>query len=268
MFKLSYILVDPPKDFGPFADLERALHRLADLGYRGVEFSLTHSLGFDPGALERALKAAGLALPSLLTGWSYFNEGLCLCSPDASVRDRAVDRLLGHLDIAARFNALLVVGQMQGFRSDEPDEKVADGRIVECLRRVTDAAKAKGVSLVLEPVNHLQVGFNQTVAQALDLIRRVGSPALKPMVDTFHMNIEERSVTDPIRAIGSSLAHVHLCETNGGPLGSGHLDFPAVFRALSDVNYDRFISVKIYRNASWEEGASGAMAFLKEMGLI
>jgi D-psicose/D-tagatose/L-ribulose 3-epimerase len=88
------------------------------------------------------------------------------------------------------------------------------------------------------------------------------------MVDTFHMNIEEKSVTDPIRAVGPSLAHVHLCETNGGPLGSGRLDFPALFRALSDVNYDRFISVKIYRNAAWEEGASGAMAFLKEMGLI
>ncbi|OGG54039.1 MAG: hypothetical protein A3F84_06290 [Candidatus Handelsmanbacteria bacterium RIFCSPLOWO2_12_FULL_64_10] len=82
------------------------------------------------------------------------------------------------------------------------------------------------------------------------------------------MNIEEKSVTDPIRAVGASLAHVHLCETNGGALGSGHLDFPAVFRALSDARYDKFVSVKIYRNASWEEGASGAMAFLKEMGLI
>lgn len=267
MFKLSYILVDPPKAFGPFSDLERALNRLADLGYRGVEFSLTHPLGFDLSALERALKAAGLALPSLLTGWSYFNEGLCLCSPDASVRDRAVDRLLGHLDVAARFNALLVVGQMQGFLRDEPDEKVANGRIAECLGRVARAAEAKGASLVLEPVNHLQVGFNHTVVQALGLIRRAGSPALKPMVDTFHMNIEERSVTDPIRAVGASLAHVHLCETNGGLLGSGHLDFPTVFRALSDIGYDRFISVKIYRNATWEEGASGAMAFLKRMGL-
>ena len=268
MSRFSYILVDPPKDFGPFADLERALGRLAELGYRGVEFSLTHPLGFDLNALERALRASGLALPSLLTGWSYFNEGLCLCSPDASVRNRAVDRLLGHVEVAARFNALLVVGQMQGFRSDEPDEKVANDRIAECLGRVARVAEAKGASLVLEPVNHLQVGFNHTVAQALGLIKRVGSPALKPMVDTFHMNIEEKSVTDPIRAVGASLAHVHLCETNGGALGSGHLDFPAVFRALSDARYDKFVSVKIYRNASWEEGASGAMAFLKEMGLI
>lgn len=267
MFKFSYIMVDPPKDFGPFAGFERALGRLAALGYRGVEFSLTHPLGFDAAALERALKAAGLALPSLLTGWSYFNEKLCLCSPDPAVRDRAVQRLLGHVEIAERFGARLVVGQMQGFLPDEPDEKTANERIADCLRRVARAAETKGVSLVLEPVNHLQVGFNHTVAQALDLIRRVDSPALRPMVDTLHMNIEEKSLIDPIHAVGASLAHVHLCETNGSRFGSGHLDFPAVFRALSDVRYDGFISVKIYRGASWEEGASGAMMFLKAMGV-
>jgi sugar phosphate isomerase/epimerase len=268
MPKFSYVMVDPPKDFGPFTAFERALDRLAALGFRGVEFALTHPLGFEAAALERALKTSGLALPSLLTGWSYFNEGLCLCSPDPAVRDRAVRRLLGHVEVAAQFNALLVVGQMQGFRSDEPDEKAANERIAECLGRVARAAEAKGVTLTLEPVNHLQVGFNHTVAQALDLMKRVGSPAFRPMIDTFHLNIEERSLADPIRAAGQRLAHVHLCETTGGPFGTGHLDFPAVFRALSEVGYDKFISVKIYRNASWEQGASGAAAFLKEIGVL
>ena len=267
MFPFSYVVVDPPKDFGPFFAFERALDRLAALGYRGVEFALTHPLGFDPAALERALKASGLALPSLLTGWSYFQERLCLCSPDDSVRTRAVGRLLGHVDVAARFNALLVIGQMQGFRADEPDETKANDRIADCLRRVADGAEAKGVTLTLEPVNHLQVGFNHTVAEALAMMKRVGSPAFRPMVDTFHINIEEKTLTDPIRAAGKALAHVHLCETTGGPFGTGHLDFPAVFRALSEVGYDRFISFKIYRNPAWEEGASGAMAFLKSLRL-
>ena len=268
MPQFSYVMVDPPKDFGTFEAFERALDRLAALGYRGVEFALTHPPGFAPPVLERALKASGLALPSLLTGWSYFNEGLCLCSPDAPVRDRAVNRLLGHVEVAARFNALLVIGQMQGFRTDEPDEATANDRIAECLGRVARAAETNGVTLTLEPVNHLQVGFNQTVAQALALMKRVGSPAFRPMVDTFHLNIEERDLAGPIRAAGRDLAHVHLCETTGGPFGSGHLDFPAVFRALSGVGYDRFISFKIYRNAAWDEGASGAMAFLKAMGIL
>ncbi len=268
MFKLSYVMVDPPKDFGPFTGFERALDRLAALGYHGVEFALTHPLGFDPAALERALKASGLTVPSLLTGWSYFNERLCLCSPDAPVRRRAVDRLLGHLDFAARFNALLVIGQMQGFRTDEPDGTKAGDRIADGLRSVAEAAEVKGVTLTLEPVNHLQVGFNHTVAETLALMKRVGSRAFRPMVDTFHINIEEQTLTDPIRAAGKTLAHVHLCETTGGPFGTGRLDFPAVFGVLTDLGYDRFVSFKIYRSASWEEGASGGMAFLKTMGLI
>ncbi|MBI4551498.1 MAG: sugar phosphate isomerase/epimerase [Candidatus Latescibacteria bacterium] len=267
MPSFSYIL-DPPGSFGTMAEFERALRRLKELGYAGIEFSLPSPPGFDLDALERALTATRLTMVSFLTGWSYFNEGLCLCAKDPAIRERAVARLLGHVETAARFGAILVIGQMQGFLQDEPDSTIANDRIAECLGAVAHRAEARGVTLVLEPVNHLQVGFNHTVAHVLRMVRRVGSPALRPMVDTLHMNIEERSLTDPIRLAGADLAHVHLCETNGSIFGTSHLDFAAVLRTLTEIGYDRFISVKIYRGATWEEGASTTMAFLRTLGLV
>jgi sugar phosphate isomerase/epimerase len=255
--------VDPPSSFGSLGEFGRALPRVRDIGFVGAELSLTHPLGFEPKKLRQAADDAHIAICSLMTGWSYFNEGLCLSSADSTIRDRAISRLLSYVEVAAQFEAMLVFGQMQGFLSDEPNAEAANERIVAGLRRVCHEAAAHGVRLAFEPVNHLQAGFNNTVAEVVDMVRRVGSPSLKPMVDTIHLNIEECSVTEPILRLGQNLGHVHLCETNGGMFGTGHLDFEAVFRALAYIRYDQYVSVKIYRGASWEAGAEGAMAFLQ-----
>src|SRR5262249_34019403 len=140
----------------------------------------------------------------------------------------------------------------------------ANERIAACVRPVADAAAERGTTIVLEPVNHLQVGFNHTAAEAVAMIERVGSPGLGYMLDTIHLNIEERSVLGTIRDHGRRIRHFHLCETNGGPFGTGNLDFRAVLRALDEVEYSHFAAVKIYRKAAWEEAAAAAKAFLPQ----
>jgi len=84
------------------------------------------------------------------------------------------------------------------------------------------------------------------------------------MLDTIHMNIEERSIVETIRAHGRHIRHFHLCETNGGPFGTGSLDFPRVLATLTESGYSHFVSVKVYRHADWEEAAQGAIVFLRE----
>jgi D-psicose/D-tagatose/L-ribulose 3-epimerase len=157
---------------------------------------------------------------------------------------------------------------MQGLRSDEADPEVANERIVAGLRDVSRAAEAQGVRLVIEPVNHLQVGFNHTAAEALALVERVNSPALGYMLDTIHMNIEERSLLETIKVHASRIGHFHLCETNGGLFGSGSLDFKRVLAALRDAGYDRYVSVKVYRGVSWDEAARATAEFLKQCGVF
>jgi 5-keto-L-gluconate epimerase len=194
------------------------------------------------------------------------NEGLALCSPDPALRQRAVARLEDRVRIADQLGAIVVVGQMQGLSKDEPDEKAGNDRIVAGLQQVCRTAEKLGVTVVLEAVDHLGVGFNTTIAEVEAIQRRVNSAAFKPMYDSFHANIEEHSLTEPILRLGQNLGHVHLCETNGGPFGSGHLDFAALLRALGEIHYCGWVSVKIYRLVPWEEGAAGAMAFLRQIG--
>ena len=261
MIKFSYIIIDRLSSFDSTADIQRTFAFLKQCGYDGVELNLADPLGVELAELQKWIADLGLVIPSFLTGEAY-HDGLCLSSPEDSLRQRAVERLITYLDTAAQFNAILVVGLMQGLRSDEPDPAVANQRIVDCLSRVATAAEQKNVEFVIEPVNHLQVGFNHTVGEVLQLIRAIGSPAVRPMVDTIHMNIEEASLEQPIRECGSDLRHVHLCENNGAHFGTGHIDFRSVLHTLDEIGYEGFASVKVYREPL-QVGASTAIDYLK-----
>ena len=261
MIKYSYMLID---ERGAFAnDPSNFLDLVQSNGYTGIELNLTPGLLAQLDRLEPAIQASGLTVPSFLTGAAY-TTGLCFASPDATVRQRTVKRLISYLDIAQRFDAILVVGLLQGLRHDEADPEIANERITACLRQVAVAAEAQKIDLVIEPVNHLQVGFNNSVSEVQQLIERIGSPAFKPMVDTVHMNIEETSLVQPIRDCGTNLRHVHLCESNGALLGSGHIDFGAVLRTLDEIDYNGFASIKVYRNASHEEAITTSLKYLQQ----
>jgi sugar phosphate isomerase/epimerase len=253
--KLSFLFYEPVPDL---AELSRRIARLAELGYQGVELSAMYPPPYSAEELLQVSERHGMPIVSFLSGWSYAHEKLCLASPDARVRERAVERLGAYLDYAAPLKAVVVVGLMQGLRSDEPDGAVAAGRIAECLRRAADRAATRGIMLVLEPVNHLQVGFHHTAAEAAELVSRVGSKGLGYMLDTIHIHIEERSMEETIRKHGRQIRHFHLCESNGGPFGTGSIDFRQVLPALRTSGYDRYLSVKIYRHLGWEEAARTA----------
>jgi sugar phosphate isomerase/epimerase len=262
--RISFLFYEPIADF---AELERRLALLAALGYHGVELSACHPPPYSAADVAAAAQRHGLVVASFLSGWSYSAEGLCLCRPDAAARGRAVARLCDYVAYVAPLGAVLVIGLMQGLRVDEPDEPAAQPRIVEGLRSVARAAEAAGVTLVLEPVNHLQVGFHHTADEVAALVARVGSPELGYMLDTIHMNIEEQSVLETIRRHGGRIRHFHLCETNGGPFGTGGLPFPVVLAALTESGYRGWVSTKVYRKVGWEEAARSTAAFLRKCGV-
>ncbi|MBM3264290.1 MAG: sugar phosphate isomerase/epimerase [candidate division Zixibacteria bacterium] len=261
--RYSFMIVEPL--VGLEGGVEGTFAFIGSCGYQGVELNLTPEVLSRLDEIEEASARHGLPVVSMLTGAAY-QEGLCLSSPDAEVRARTVERLSGYVEIGRRFGCILVVGLLQGLRSDEPDAHTANGRIVEGLLRVGRVAETAGVEIVVEPVNHLQVGFNNSVTEVRALIDAIGSSAVFPMVDTIHMNIEDRSLVQPIYDCGPALRHVHLCESHGGLPGTGHLDFHSVLLALDNIGYAHFASIKVYRKAGLREAAQKSMAYFGEVG--
>src|SRR4051812_21125927 len=209
MIRLSYILLPHLATFESLDRLRNLFAMLRGCGYAGVELNLTEPLGIDRHALHRLLTDAGLIVPSFLTGEAY-QDGLCLSSPDEAIRARTVRRLTGYLDVAREFGALLVVGLLQGQRRDEPDPDLANRRIVDGLKVVAESARVKGVDVVIEPVNHLQAGFNNSVAgESLSTCphRRCGSYEHRVPPPGWFLHVTDRT---PARSVPPRLPNARL----------------------------------------------------------
>jgi len=244
---LSYILKSP-QDYGEWNSFQRDVEAVGEAGYEGMEVQMRSPEDFQGRGLDALLKDYGLRLAGIQTGSAYSDSGVCLATPDAAVRARAEDLLKRYIEFAARFSAPVVFGLLQGSLKDEPDPACALSRIREHLAKLAEFAEGAGTVLVMEPVNRYECAvFHNTTADVVTSITSVGSPALRAMVDTFHVNIEEPAQRDAIHTAGPLLAHVHLSETNRGLLGSGHLNFREVFAALREVEYNGFVSVGVYR---------------------
>ena len=262
--RFSYMVIDTPTMFADEASTRSCFELVKSCGYEGLELNITPALLEKQELLGSLVEEFELPIPSFLTGTVY-SPGMCLSSPDDDSRQKAIEWLIKYLDLGERFDAILVVGLLQGLTRDEPDTEKGLSRIITSMKEVAAQAEQRGVQMVMEPINHLQVGFNNSVGEVRQLVQDVGSPALKPMVDTIHMNIEDQSITQPIFDCGDDLAHVHLCESNGGPFGGGHIDFAAALAALDQICYDGYASVKIYRKASMPEAARSSIDYLRRL---
>jgi D-psicose/D-tagatose/L-ribulose 3-epimerase len=119
--------------------------------------------------------------------------------------------------------------------------------VVAGLREAGAYAAECGVRFAVEPLNRFETDFCNTGRQAVELVRQVGSPAVGVMLDTFHMNMEENDMPQAIRYAAPHLIHFQANENHRGYLGTGHLDWTAICRALFEVGYAGAITLEPFR---------------------
>ncbi|TML87979.1 MAG: sugar phosphate isomerase/epimerase [Actinobacteria bacterium] len=77
-----------------------------------------------------------------------------------------------------------------------------------------------------------------------------GAPNVGIHLDTYHMNIEEKSWAEPIALAGKRLCHFHLCENDRGIPGSGLVDWEELFGALGKLHYDGYAGLESFVDVS------------------
>jgi len=243
--KLSYVLPDP-SSYRDWAEFEGDLACIKQAGYDAVELQIADPAAFDEPRVRQLLQAAGLPMCAFQTGTTYATRGNCLSTSDEAIRERTVNLLMAFVDLAARWHATIVLGSLQGRLKDEPDRTVGETRIRDALSRVGKYALSREATVAFEPVNHGEIGFHNTIAEAAALVRTINLPSVRLMVDTFHMNIEEKDMLAPLAGIKDILAHVHLSETNRDVLGTGHWDTKGFLAELRRIGYGGSCSIGVY----------------------
>lgn len=170
-----------------------------------------------------------------------------LCHPDARERKKAVDYVRAVADLAAAAGAATIIVAPSAVMKTAPLASRADERkwAIESIREGGEYAASVGVDISLEPWNRYETYFLNRLEQAIDLWHETGLENGGVMGDTFHMNIEEASIPDALRAATGLLNHVHLADSNRAVAGRGHTDFRPILQALRDIDYDGYLSFEV-----------------------
>jgi D-psicose/D-tagatose/L-ribulose 3-epimerase len=176
-----------------------------------------------------------------------------LIHEDKAIRDNGMIYIRAAIDALNTIGGRNLVGPIYSavgrVWQQTADERAKDvDLLVRQLTELSEYAEEKGVVLCLEPLNRFETSFINLASQAIEVIDRVNSTSCQIMLDSFHMNIEEKSLGNAIRATGKRLAHFHACENDRGAPGSGNVTWTEVAKALKDINYDGPIVIESFTN--------------------
>lgn len=221
------------------SDIKAVAPQLANGGFDMIELPLEAIDGFDYQEAAAVIKDYGLGVSTC----AAMGPDRDLIHGDTAIQDNGKAYIRHCIDAAQMLGASNLVGPIYSavgrcWQMTEAERARDTDLLVKQLKELGDYAADHGVVLGIEPLNRFETSFINLASQVIEVVDRVDSPGCKIMLDTFHMNVEERSLGDAIRAAGSRMVHLHACENDRGAPGSGHVPWNDVAQAVKDINFD------------------------------
>ena len=164
---------------------------------------------------------------------------------------RSLDAAMG---IGARSVTVHSNGLGEGGRVLCPYDDLSDAvklcTMFDTLKIAAEWAETCGIRINLEPLNVTTDhpgNFLRHTRTAAELTRLIGSPYLKVLYDVYHMQLNEGSLCDHIRAYADQFGHIHVADAPGRhEPGTGEIHYPAVFAALEQAGYRGLIGYELF----------------------
>lgn len=221
------------------------LGQLRQWGYDGVELPMFDLNPAHFRAIGEELKRTGLESTAVTVCTPEENP----ISAEAAIREAGLNRLKKAIDCCAAAGTTHLVGPIHSALGHfSGSGRTADewSRAKDVLARAGEYAHSAGVTLVVEYLNRFECYFLNCAADAAQFCREVNHPAVKTMYDSFHANIEEKSITGAIRACADQLVHVHISENDRSTPGDGGVNWDETFAALKSVNYSGWLMIEAF----------------------
>lgn len=226
-------------------------------------FLLPHASAADFAPHAAALRASPLAMPA----------ANCFLPADLKVTGPTVDTaaLAAYADIAFRrareVGMTIIVFGSAGARMMPAGWSAARGfeQYVEALRLFAPLAQAQGVTLVVEPLNRVECNLVNTIVEGAETVARADHPAVKLLVDLFHMLRNGESPDDILRV--GPIHHAHLAEDKDRAApGVNNEDFRPFLRALKKIGYNDRLTIEcIWKESPVHESAPALAALRRQL---
>lgn len=239
-------------------DQKQYVKKVKELGFDGLEISCAMLKSIEQKELVEFRKMAEDAGVILTAGYGP-NASENLGSADEAVQKHAIEF---YTDILKKLEMLGIHTMGGGIYSywpvdySKPIDKEGDwARSVANVKKVGKIARECGVDYCLEVLNRFEGYLLNTCAECKQFVEEVDEPALKIMLDTFHMNIEEDDMCAAIRLAGNKLGHFHVGENNRRLPGKGNMPWSAIGEALRSIGYDKNVVMEPFVRMGGEIGS-------------
>ena len=235
-----------------------------------LEIPLMKLEDFDPKAVLQRKNDVGI---DVVTSNVILSDAHDITSRDAVCRKQGVEYLKRCVDATAAVEADCFSGVIYGQYCKATNVPTEDDWkwSAEGLRVVGEYAAQYGITLGLEPCTRYETNLINTCEEALRLLDMVGLDNVKVHLDSYHMNVEEKSFYDATKLAKGRLCHYHMCENDRGIPGTGHVDWEGIFRALKENDYHGRIGMEGFSDITdnmstwvWRKLAPSGDVFLHE----
>lgn len=240
-------------------DFAAACRSIKSIGYEGIEIA-PFTLAEDPARIpadERVryrniMSSEGLEFVGL--HWLLAApKGLHVTHPDEKIRRRSWEHVRALVDLCADLaiggqrRPVMVFGSPQQRRTVEKvSVDQARQYFVEGLAEVAPHAEQAGVTILVEALPKNQCDVITTLAEAVEVVRQLNSPAVRTMFDVHNAVDEVEPHATLVDRYFELIRHVHVNEMDGRHPGTGDYNFVPLFQVLARRGYDGWISLEAF----------------------
>lgn len=193
--------------------------------------------------LQKSLKDLSLLSDSFCL---FFPGGYKLIGDDINIQ-----QILDYTEVALARAQMLggkttVLGS--GYARNLPEgttyEKGMD-QFAELCVQIGKIAEKNQIHVAVEPINHLETNFINTVKEGYALVHKVNHPNIRLLADLYHMNMEQEDIRE-LSAMSDAIIHLHIANpiTRKYPKPNDGYDYQPFLNLAREINPDITISLE------------------------
>lgn len=235
------------ENLGPYVSLSK------ELGFDGVEFPLLDPVNFPVVEMKKLLRRDSLEC-TVGTGLTPNKD---ITSLDPMIRKAGMNHLIKCLEISHDLESDCLGGVIYAPWGETGDRSLKKDRRkigLEALMELAAVGETLGVTMALELLNRFESSFINTVEEGNTMIEDLHGAPVKLHLDTFHANIEEKSLKEALILGEKSIYHIHVAENTRGIPGSGSINWKEFKEGIETIKYNRWITLESFVMAYTEVG--------------
>ena len=228
----------PHLDTYSLKEWENILGAIASAGFHGIEPLIAHPAQIPTRDFLDLLAENELEIFAFRTGAIAKEHNVTFNAPTQAERDEAVRRFIAVIRFAAGYGKPhLIVGWIQGWKREQQSYAEVEENLAFCLRKCAVEAEKDGITILLEPLNTLELNYHNRVGEVVAYLDRVQIPGIGIVLDTYHMKLEGEDFREAIRSARSYLEHFHLADEKRCTPRWSEFEYPMLQNVLEQIGY-------------------------------